>query len=381
MIVASKHERQGGAAQPELFVTNFNRNHTGVSTTANAVVERQNELMAMRLVGYPLPRGPDPVSFWQALRLSRTPPTKRPFVIWHVRRNNEMLAAIFARDVLRLPLRIVFTSAAQRLHSCFPRKLIARMDAVICTTNKAATFVSKVAAVVPHGIDVNRFVPAGDRATAWRRTGFPGRDGIGIVGRVRSEKGTDLFIEAMARLLPSRPDATAVVMGRWKAQHAGFQRALVEKTRTTGIQERVIFTGEVSADRMPSILQGLALLVAPPRYEGFGITPLEAMACGVPVVASHTGAFAEMIEEGVTGHIVPIGDVEALTSAIAAVLNDSVARQRMGALARERVVKLFSSDREVAEIEKVYERLWQREGFSTERTGVDFSRDPNKSIS
>ena len=143
---------QGWEAPPRLFVTNFNRSHTGVSATADAVVARQQSRIAMRLVGHPLPCGLEPISFGRALRLSRIPPNGRPFVIWHVRRNNEMLAAIFARDFLRLPVRIVFTSAAQRLHSAFPRALIARMDAVIATTSKAAGFVKKVASVVPHGV-------------------------------------------------------------------------------------------------------------------------------------------------------------------------------------------------------------------------------------
>ena len=152
-------------------------------------------------------------------------------------------------------------------------------------------------------------------------------------------------------------------MGCRKAGDIAFQRALVEKTRAAGIHPRVIFMGEVSADRMPVLMQGLALLVAAPRYEGFGITPLEAMACGIPVVASRTGAFADMIEEGVTGHIVPVGDVVALTRAIASVLDDPAARQRMGTLARERTVRQFSADREVEGIAGVYERLWGGERF------------------
>lgn len=334
-----------------------------MSATANAVVARQRGRIAMRLVGHPLPCGLEPISLRQALRLSRTPPAGRPFVIWHVRRNNEMLAAILARDVLRLPVRIVFTSAAQRLHSAFPRALIARMDAVIATTAKAAGFVKKVAAVVPHGVDVDRFIPAVNRAADWAQTGLPGRDGIGIVGRVRPEKGTDLFIDVMLKVLPARPQATAVVMGRWKAGHAAFQRTLVEKLRAARIHNRVIFMGEVGADRMPVLMRSLALVVAIPRYEGYGLTPLEAMASGVPVVASNTGAFADMIEEGVTGHVVPVGDVEASAHAVASLLDDLEARQRMGSQARERAVRRFSSEREAEGIAEVYERLWRGANF------------------
>ena len=348
----------------ELYVTNFNPRFTGVSATAAAVISRQQRDLKLRLVGRPLPGAPKPITLRVACRLSKQAPSARPFAIWHVRRNSEMLAAVFARDVLRLPVRIVFTSAAQRRHSIFPRALIGRMDAVIATTSRAASFVKKVAAVVPHGVDVNRFTPAVDRAAAWAQTALPGRDGIGIVGRVRPEKGTDIFIKAMLEVLPTRPHAMAVVIGRWKESDSSFQRSLAGKVRAVGLERQVVFLGEVSADRMPGLMRSLAVLVAPPRYEGYGMTPLEAMASGVPVVASNTGAFAEMIEEGVTGHVVEVGEVKALSHAIAILMDDAAVRRHMGLLARERVVRWFSLDREAIGIANVYERLWRGERFT-----------------
>ena len=152
----------------ELFVTNFNRNFTGVSATAAGVAREQAKQFDMKLVGVPLPGLPDPITLGAARRLSRTPPPGRPFSIWHVRRNPEMRAAIWTRDVLRCPIRIVFTSAAQRRHSAYPRWLISRMDAVIATSEAAAAFVPNVQATVPHGVDIERFHPAPDRAAAWR---------------------------------------------------------------------------------------------------------------------------------------------------------------------------------------------------------------------
>ena len=119
---------------PELIVTNFNRNFTGVSATAAAVLRQQMDQFDLRLVGHPLPGGPDTISYREAVKLCRTPPPGKPFTIWHVRRNPEMRVAIWARDVLRLPIKIVFTSAAIRRHSAYPRWLISRMDAVIATT-------------------------------------------------------------------------------------------------------------------------------------------------------------------------------------------------------------------------------------------------------
>lgn len=150
-----------------VFVTNFNRYFTGVSATAAAVLRVQQQSGDVQLVGRPLPGCAEPVGWRQAVRMSRQDTTK-PFQIWHVRRNSEMQAALWARDVLRAPIRIVFTSAAQRRHSAWPRPLISRMDAVIATTDAASSFVNNVWSVVPHGVDTTMFAPPRDRAAAWK---------------------------------------------------------------------------------------------------------------------------------------------------------------------------------------------------------------------
>lgn len=357
----SLHDANVGA--PELYVTSFHRRVTGVSTTAAAVVSRQQQLFAMRVIGTTLPHGPVAISYRAALRETRRRPTDRPFAIWHVRRNMEMEAAIVARDILRLPIKIVFTSAAQRYHSLFPRILISRMDAVVATTDKAARFVPHLAAVVPHGVDVGRFQPAADRAAEWRAAGWPGQLGIGIVGRIRAEKGTDLFVDAMLRVLPQRPEFTAVVIGQAKASDHAFERELRAKIRAANLERQFVFLGEVKPDEMPGIMRRLSLVVAPARYEGYGMTPLEAMASGVAVVASDTGAYADMIENNVTGNVVAIDDLHGLTAAILQITADPQRLHECGLRGRERAVARFSLENEVNGLSRVYERLWSGETF------------------
>ena len=80
------------AVSPEVLVTNFQRRFTGVSATADAVVSRQSDEYEVRLVGRPLPLNPEALTFREAIFRSRRPPSDRPFVIWHVRRNLEMAA-------------------------------------------------------------------------------------------------------------------------------------------------------------------------------------------------------------------------------------------------------------------------------------------------
>lgn len=351
------------AMPAEVYVTNFHKRFTGVSATADAVVSRQVQRYALSLVGLPLPSLQQACSYRRALRASRILPHNRPFVIWHVRRNIEMLAALFARDILQLPIKTVFTSAAQRLHSAFPRALIARMDAVVATTQRAAGYVPRVAAVVPHGVNTQRFYPAQDRQAEWQQLNLPGKYGIGIIGRIRAEKGTDLFIEAMCQTLPQRPDFTAVVIGRAKPSEADFEAQLKRRLEHLGLADRVVFIGEKPPQQLPQILRALSLLVAPPRYEGFGMTPLEAMASGVAVVATDAGVFREIIEEDSTGYVVGIDRVDDLTAAVRKITADPIRLHVMGQRARQVAVDRLSLEREIAGYESVYQRLWNGEVF------------------
>jgi mannosyltransferase len=269
-----------------------------------------------------------------------------------------MQFALFARDVLRLPVKIVFTSAAQRRHSAYPRWLISRMDAVIATTKTAASFVPNVRAVIPHGVDTDWFQPAEDRARAWQATGFPGRAGIATVGRVRPEKGTDRFVDAMVSALPGLPDVTALIIGKATPEFTAFEADLKARVKAAGLSHRIIFTGEMTAEQMRTIYPALSVLVAVPRYEGYGMTVLEAMAADVPVVASDTGNFSELVEEGMSGHIVPGGDPGAVAAAVRLILTDDGKVAGMGGAGRRSAVDRFSVAAEAAGIGGVYEALF-----------------------
>ncbi|WP_375173546.1 glycosyltransferase family 4 protein [Pseudooceanicola sp.] len=344
---------------PELFVTNFNRNYTGVSATAAGVLRQQVGQYDLRLVGHPLPGAPAPITKTEAKRLSRQPPEGRPFAIWHVRRNPEMQTAIWARDVLRLPIRIVFTSAAQRLHSAFPRWLISRMDAVIATTDRAAEFVPHVRAVVSHGVDAALYTPATDRRAAWAATGYPGQRGIATVGRIRPEKGTDVFVETLIRALPDLPGVTALIIGKATRKHEGFLAEQKAKLSAAGLGDRVIFAGELPPERMAQLLPALDLCVQLPRYEGYGLAPLEAMAAAVPLLASEAGYFRHFTQGGSNGVVVPQEAADRAAAEMIALLRDEARLAEMATHARRDAVQLFSIEREAAGIAEVYEALWR----------------------
>lgn len=352
---------------PEVIVTNLKKRYTGVSGTINALLPVQAKTLKTGFVGTDLPgarsaqqQSPDNfahLSLWQAIWASRKRLPDGRERIWHVRRDPEMLLAILLRDVLRLPISIVFTSAAQRRHSAFPRWLISRMDAVIATTPEAASFV-RSDATIPHGIDVSRFKPPADKLDAWRRSGLPGKYGIGIFGRVRPEKGTDVFVDAMLQVLPDFPDFTAVIAGLCQPQFAAFRDELVRRIADSKLDGRIVFVGEVPSEQMPDWYANVLITVASPRYEGYGLTVLEGMACGCAVVASDTGIFRQVIEESGAGHVVPVDDATVLAASLRALMQDPAGAARLGETGRRHIEAQYSSASEAAAIGKIYQSLW-----------------------
>ena len=349
----------GGHGLPEVVVTNFDRDFSGVSATIANVAPVQAERLDVGLVGRDLGLSQVRRMDWRdVFRRGWVRPANKPFSIWHVRRNLEMEWAITARDVLRMPIRTVFTSASKRRHSRVPRWLISRMDAVVATTDEAASFIPNTWAVVPHGIDTAKFVPALDRKAAWRALGWPGEMGIGMFGRVRPAKGTDLFVEALIRVLPEYPAATALINGMVKPRHALFVRRLRQRIAAAGLTDRVVWSETGDYDELVARFQGVSLMVACPRREEFGLTPIEAMACGTPTLLSDTGDFRNMTKEGETGFMVPAGDADALAARLREMLSDAERLGAMGRAARLKAEREHDVRQEVAGIGAVYDRLW-----------------------
>lgn len=345
---------------PEVVVFNLKKRYTGVSATVNALVPLQMSQWRLGYCGTPQSNGVPGMTLRQAIEVSKRAPADHPFRIWHVRRDHEMVAGLWARDVLRLPIKLVFTSAAQRLHGWFPRWLIARMDAVIATTPKAANCVPNTTAVVPHGIDLTRFAMV-DKSTAWSDSGLPGRYGIGVFGRVRPDKGTDVFVDAMLQVLPLFPDFTAVIAGLAQPRHQAYESALKARIAAAGLNERIVFLGEVASGEVHRWYQRCLLVVACPRLEPFGLTPFEAASTGCALLCSRTGAFEELVQPGTNGELVPTGDPHALAQALGRLLANPVALQTMGQQARARVAQHFSLQAEADGIAAVYRHLWAKD--------------------
>lgn len=342
----------------EVIAPNFKRRLSGVTSTIIQLVPIQNSLgQKVATLGPGLPDKLPKIRFHHLWRLWRVP-KGRSARIWHARRNIEMLPAIILRDLLRMPLKIVFTSASQRKHSGWTRFLVSRMDAVIATSGRTASYLEVPSTTILHGIDTRRFSPPKDPAAAKRALGLDDTRKIaGCFGRVRHQKGTDLFVDAMIRLLPQRPDWIAVIAGRATPAHQAFENDLKAKVTQAGLASRILFVGEHT--NINDWYRALDLFVAPQRWEGFGLTPLEAMATGVPVVATDVGAFSELLVTGPqeTGILVAADDLDAMAAAASAFMDDPARAQQAGRYGTAHAAAEFAITTEATRIGAVYNSL------------------------
>jgi mannosyltransferase len=336
----------------QLIVPNLHRRYSGVTATSRMVTPKLAKLFRTAWLGSDAPEGVVRMNAIDLLKCWR----RRAPLIWHARRNNEMITGVLLR-ALGWPLKLVFTSAAQRHHSWITRWLIRRMDAIIATSAISASFLKREATVVLHGVDTDRYAPPADRAAAFAEAGLPGRTAVGCFGRVRAQKGTDVFVDAMCRLLPRYPDFTAVIVGAITVDQIAFANDLKKRIEAAGLQSRVVITGELPIEEVQRWYQRLTIYAFTSRNEGFGLTLIEAMSVGAALVASRAGAAEVVVEDGMTGVLTPPGDVDALVAALEPLMRDPASAAAMGTRARQRVLDKFSLDAEAAGIAAVYRTL------------------------
>lgn len=336
-----------------VIAPNLKRRLSGVTATIARLVPIQAKRIAIAATGPGLPPDLPHIPLWRCFLLSRD-----RLRVWHARRNTEMLLGIVLRGVFRRRLALLFTSASQRRHSSYTRWLIGQTDGLVATSRKTAAYLDRPAEVILHGIDTVSFSPTDDRRALRIRLGLdPDATTLGCFGRIRAQKGTDVFVEMAITLLRDRPGAQAIVLGRVTNGNEAFQRDLQTRIDTAGLAERIRFLPEVPVDQIADWYRALDLYVAPQRWEGFGLTPLEAMACGVPVVATRVGAFEEIVMDGETGSLVPPGDPEALADAAAPFLDDPELLAERSVRAREVVLDRFRLEGEADALIAVYRRL------------------------
>ncbi|MDQ4044368.1 MAG: glycosyltransferase [Chloroflexota bacterium] len=201
--------------------------------------------------------------------------------------------------------------------------------------------------VIPSAVNIERYRPMA-KADARAAIGI-NTNGllIGYIGRILPRKDPRNIVRALAILTREHGiDARLMLVGgetREPDPEATPEIGELQKLATElGVLDRLIFTGKRQPDELHAYYRAVDVAVTTPWYEPFGLTPLEAMACGTPVIGSAVGGITFTIDDGETGLLVPPKDPSALANALAVILGNPERRERMGRAARERVEREFT---------------------------------------
>jgi D-inositol-3-phosphate glycosyltransferase len=233
-----------------------------------------------------------------------------------------------------------------------------RADRIIATCSDEVFELLRIGAesrrvsVVPCGVDLVRFCVSEENA-APSVARASGRRRVLSVGRLVERKGVADVISALVQL----PDVELIVAGGPAAEELGTDadaRRLLGLARSLGVDDRVVLIGRVAHDEVPALMRSAEVVVCAPWYEPFGIVPLEAMACGVPVVATAVGGLIDTVMNGVTGFHVRPRSPMSIAGALRRLLDDDELRRRFARAGAARVRARFGWERIAEATHDVY---------------------------
>ncbi len=216
---------------------------------------------------------------------------------------------------------------------------------VSCETRRV---VRERSSVLYNGIDTSRFAPRKQKTSK-----LPVK--IGCVGRLSKEKRHDILLEALSQIQTSRRPGLVLV------GDGPTRQSLENQIQDSDLAKDVRLLG--TCHNVPSILKDFDIFVLASDTEGLPVALLEAMATGLPVIATRVGGVPELVEDGVNGFLVPPGDPGELASAIEKLVCDAELRQRMGAAGRQKAVRQFSIQTAARKHEELYRALLDNHGF------------------
>jgi glycosyltransferase involved in cell wall biosynthesis len=210
---------------------------------------------------------------------------------------------------------------------------------------------SRKVSVVPCGVDLETFRPDGPAEP--RRPDR--RHRLVVISRLVERKGIADALVALRQL----PDVELVIAGgpeRDQLEKDPEASRLMRIAAEAGVKDRVDFRGGLARADVPPLMRSADVVVSVPWYEPFGIVPVEAMACGVPVVGAAVGGLIDTIVDGKTGFHVPPRDPERLASTLRALLDDDSLRRRLGQAGAQRAAENYGHDQVAAATLACYRR-------------------------
>ena len=336
----------------ELIIGNSGRNFSGGTSITIQLLDYQEKEMNLAVLGSRfIPSHIKTLNYFQFLLLTRTKLPNGKLRVFYTRKNNEMIQGLIAKYIFRSKIKIIFSSSAQRSHTKFTKWLMSKMDSIVSTSKKAGSYLIKEPdKIISHGIDLNRFTIPEDKDKAWQALNFPGSIGIGIFGRVRYSKGIDILVDAALEVLPKHPQATVIICGEIQLEDQTYKNNMLRKITDANLEERILFLGKKPFEDLPRLFQGMTVVAALSRNEGYGLTPLEGMASGAAVLTSSEGVWDELVRDGIDGYVVKTNDVHQTSERLNTLIENSSKTKIMGKNAAKYILENFSVEKEAKQI-------------------------------
>jgi mannosyltransferase len=295
----------------------FHNRYTGATRHVEAVVPALNLLVETKVMG-PTVSAELPHLAWKELWGA----ARQKQMVFHAHRVNELLVGMFVRWVGK-DVRLAFTRHSVGRPSWLTRLLAARANVCVSLTPEVADTLGLPSVIVGHGVDLDRFQVPADRARAWQALGVGGRYGMGVVGRLRKDKGQADFVEAVAPLLQPYPEWRAVLAGLAKPSEEGWVKGLVEQGGPS-----LSWVGEKSD--IERWYRGFTVVVNPSHQESFGLARAEALASGCCLVTTRLNAFDAALEHGRNAFLYEKGDVKALRAILEELMRNPTRAGQVG---------------------------------------------------
>jgi len=289
-----------------------------------------------------------PPSPWSALR--------------YVNKNKVPLVLTYHGDLIEGYGGVLRRIGVRGFNKCITKKLLSQADVIISPSKNniqeskfLCDFTEKIH-ILPNGININDFHTVHSKVYCRNKLGIPHeRKIILFVGYLSPHKGPEILLNSMPLILKEISDAELIFVG-----DGVLKNYLEKKTKKLGINNNVRFVGGVWDDSVKSIYYKSAdLLAVPSLSESFGIVNLEAMASGIPIIASNVGGIPDLVTNGKNGFLVPPNDINMMADTIIYLLNNDHERKKLGNAGTE-IVKDYSWEKIAEETEKIYIDLFNR---------------------
>jgi len=278
----------------------------------------------------------------------------RQVEVIHTHQTGAHLFGVCLRGITRVPCLATAHARTRHWHWLLHDRIIAVSEAARVFLTARNFVPAHRIEVVPNFVDQVAFTETGSETRARLRALFGVGDTcqlIGFVGTLLPEKGWLELVRVLADVSMAAPTVRLLIVGYGTPE---YRSLLACEAVRLGVAKRLIWTGE-RLD-VPEVLSALDLFVSPSREETFGLSILEAMAAGLPVVATAVGGVPELVRDGTTGILVPLDDHDAMTRAIVALLGNAAQRKALGDTGRRRARSHFSPEVQLPRIEAALAR-------------------------